>query len=280
MDAPHRHGESFAPHVAYTPMDTKWAQQMQAAITDGAVSQAVVDKLSHAIAATSLSEEADELMQVQLQDLAAGRLGDMLAAKQRVRITGLVGRPELNGTYAKVLCYDETRGRYAVMTEVGREQLALKRPNLTLTIESEAAAAIADAIAAGSAQQAAAAGPAPAAPAVAPAAAAPAAPAAATVPVDFSDAASALPTDHPDHLSEVATKVAYGALPAGSLAEAEAACSMRVYALAQGLKAPPREHVWLRIREALTLTLNLTFTLTLTHLGALGAWSRSSGRRG
>ena len=158
MDAPHRHGEGFAPHVAYTPMDTKWAQQMQAAITDGAVSQAVVDKLSHAIAATSLSEEADELMQVQLQDLAAGRLGDMLAAKQRVRITGLVGRPELNGTYAKVLCYDETRGRYAVMTEVGREQLALKRPNLTLTIESEATAAIADAIAAGSAQQAAAAG--------------------------------------------------------------------------------------------------------------------------
>ena len=254
MNAPHRHGEGFAPHVAYTPMDTKWAQQMQAAITDGAVSQAVVDKLSHAIAATSLSEEADELMQVQLQDLAAGRLGDMLAAKQRVRITGLVGRPELNGTYAKVLCYDETRGRYAVMTEVGREQLALKRPNLTLTIESEAAAAIADAIAAGSAQQAAAAGPAPAAPAVAaaaaaaapavaPAAAAPAAPAAATVPVDFSDAASALPTDHPDHLSEVATKVAYGALPAGSLAEAAAACSMRAYALAQGLKAPPREHM-------------------------------------
>ena len=243
MNAPHRHGEGFAPHVAYTPMDTKWAQQMQAAITDGAVSQAVVDKLSYAVAATSLPEEADELMQVQLQDLAAGRLGDMLAAKQRVRITGLVGRPELNGTYAKVLCYDETRGRYAVMTEVGREQLALKRPNLTLTIESEAAAAIADAIAAGSAQQAAAAGPAPAAPAVAPAAAAPAAPAAATVPVDFSDAASALPTDHPDHLSEVATKVAYGALPAGSLAEAAAACSMRVYALAQGLKAPPREHM-------------------------------------
>ena len=119
-----------------------------------------------------------------------------------------------------------------------------------------------------------------AAPAVAPAAAASAAPAAATVPVDSSGAASALPTDHPDHLSEVATKVAYGALPAGSLAEAAAACSMRAYALAQGLKAPPREHVWLRIREALTLTLNLTFTLTLTHLGALGAWSRSSGRRG
>ena len=146
-----------------TPMDTKWAQQMQAAITDGAVSQAVVDKLSRAIAATSLSEEADELMQVQLQDLAAGRLGDMLAAKQRVRITGLVGRPELNGTYAKVLCYDETRGRYAVMTEVGREQLALKRPNLTLTIESESTAAIAEAIAAGSAQQAAAAGERPSA---------------------------------------------------------------------------------------------------------------------
>ena len=158
MNAPHRHGEGFAPHVAYTPMDTKWAQQMQAAITDGAVSQAVVDKLSYAVAATSLSEEADELMQVQLQDLAAGRLGDMLAAKQRVRITGLVGRPELNGTYAKVLCYDEARGRYAVMTEVGREQLALKRPNLTLAIESEATAAMADAIAAGSAQQAAIAG--------------------------------------------------------------------------------------------------------------------------
>ena len=135
-------------------METKWDQQMQAAVTDGAVSQAVVDKLSDAIAATSLSEEADELMQAQLQDLAAGRLGDMLATKQRVRITGLVGRPELNGTYAKVLCYDETRGRYAVMTEVGREQLALKRPNLTLTIDSEATAAMADAIAAGSAQQA------------------------------------------------------------------------------------------------------------------------------
>lgn len=79
-----------------------------------------------------------------------------------------------------------------------------------------------------------------AAPAAAPAAASPAAPAAATVPVDASGAASgaasALPTDHPDHLSEVATKVAYGALPAGSLAEAAAACSLRGYALAQGLK--------------------------------------------
>ena len=89
---------------------------------------------------------------------------------------------------------------------------------------------------------------APAAPAAAPAAASPAAPAAATVPVDASGAASALPTDHPDHLSEVATKVAYGALPAGSLAEAAAACSLRAYALAQGLKVPPRAHVWLRIR--------------------------------
>ena len=87
-----------------------------------------------------------------------------------------------------------------------------------------------------------------AAPAAAPAAASPAAPAAATVPVDASGAASALPTDHPDHLSEVATKVAYGALPAGSLAEAAAACSLRAYALAQGLKVPPRAHVWLRIR--------------------------------
>ena len=85
---------------------------------------------------------------------------------------------------------------------------------------------------------------APAAPAAAPAAASPAAPAAATVPVDASGAASALPTDHPDHLSEVATKVAYGALPAGSLAEAAAACSLRAYALAQGLKVPPRAHVW------------------------------------
>ena len=139
-------------------MDTKWAQQMQAAITDGAVSQAVVDKLSHAIAATSLSEEADGLMRAQLQDLVAGRLGDMLATKQRVRITGLIGRPELNGAYAKVLCYDEARGRYAVMTEVGHEQLSLKRPNLTLTVESEVTAAMADAIAAGSAQQAAIAG--------------------------------------------------------------------------------------------------------------------------
>ena len=87
--------------------------------------------------------------------------------------------------------------------------------------------------------------------AAAPAAAAAAAPAASTVPGDSSGAASALPTDR---LSEVATKVACGALPAGSLAEAAAACSLRVYALAQGHKAPLREHVWLRVSAAPTLT--------------------------
>ena len=103
-----------------------------------------------------------------------------------------------------------------------------------------------------------AAAPAAAAPTAAPAAAAPATAAtaaavaavAATVPGDSSGAAPALPTDHPDHLSEVATKVAYGVLAAGSLAEAAAACSLRAYALAQGHKVPLREHVWPRVRGA------------------------------
>jgi tetratricopeptide (TPR) repeat protein len=50
---------------------------------------------------------------------------------QRVRIDGIVARPELNGAFGKVISWSDDRGRYGVRLEQGGEQVALKPANLT-----------------------------------------------------------------------------------------------------------------------------------------------------
>ena len=53
----------------------------------------------------------------------------------RVRIDGLKGRPELNGTYGKTVKYVEASGRYGVALESGKETIALKPANLSAATE-------------------------------------------------------------------------------------------------------------------------------------------------
>ena len=52
--------------------------------------------------------------------------------RKRVRIDGLVGRPELNGTYGLAISYDAKAGRYAIRPEAeGSARVALRPDNLS-----------------------------------------------------------------------------------------------------------------------------------------------------
>ena len=51
---------------------------------------------------------------------------------KRVTISGILARPELNGSHGRALSFDEAKSRYTVALDNGRETLALKASNLTV----------------------------------------------------------------------------------------------------------------------------------------------------
>ena len=53
--------------------------------------------------------------------------------KKRVKVEGLVGRPELNGLIGEAVLYDEKSGRYGVRLE-GCESVKLKPGNLVVVV--------------------------------------------------------------------------------------------------------------------------------------------------
>lgn len=61
------------------------------------------------------------------------------AAGQRVQIVGLVGTPELNGTYGEVQGFVKEKGRYRVNLISKGQQVALKAENLAVGAEAVAA---------------------------------------------------------------------------------------------------------------------------------------------
>ena len=60
--------------------------------------------------------------------------------KMRIKVEGLVGRPELNGLFGEASLYDETTGRYGVRLE-GCESVKLKPGNLVVVVVDAAAEA-------------------------------------------------------------------------------------------------------------------------------------------
>ena len=63
--------------------------------------------------------------------------------KKRVKVEGLVGRPELNGLVGEAVLYDEKSGRYGVRLE-GCESVKLKPGNLVVVVDAEAPTGSAD----------------------------------------------------------------------------------------------------------------------------------------
>jgi len=60
-----------------------------------------------------------------------------LVSKQRVRLSGLIGRPELNGLCGSILLFDEAKGRYAVKLDKGEtEPILIRRDCLLLEMDS------------------------------------------------------------------------------------------------------------------------------------------------
>lgn len=55
-----------------------------------------------------------------------------LISSQRVKISGLVGRLELNGVCGTVVHFDEAKGRYAIRLDEQSESVLIKRENLLL----------------------------------------------------------------------------------------------------------------------------------------------------
>ena len=122
--------------------ESVWDDAFRAAAACDALTEADIDALTDAIAALEVGPERDELMKAQLQSLASGRLGGMLASGQRVQISGLTSRPDLTGSTAKVLCFDSKRGRYAVEVQLDdrSESMFLKRSNLELVADLQTTA--------------------------------------------------------------------------------------------------------------------------------------------
>lgn len=118
-------------------LDAEWDAAFAAAVEHAALTDAEVDALSDALAELAEPSERSKAMQAQLQHLAAGRLGSMLCAGQRVKLVGLKDRrAKVDGQYARVLCYDAMRGLYSIMTE-GSHSLALPRRNLRIVPQSD-----------------------------------------------------------------------------------------------------------------------------------------------
>lgn len=61
--------------------------------------------------------------------------GEGIVSGARVRVDGLKSRPELNGTFATVMSHNKDNGRWNVLVDDMREELALKLETLTLAEE-------------------------------------------------------------------------------------------------------------------------------------------------
>ena len=48
----------------------------------------------------------------------------------RVKVDGLIGRPELNGQFGKAVAFDDEKGRFAIKLEGSRERVLLRPANL------------------------------------------------------------------------------------------------------------------------------------------------------
>jgi hypothetical protein len=62
--------------------------------------------------------------------------GEGVAVGSRVRVDGLIGRPELNGSLATVMSRNSETGRWNVLVDDRREELALKLEALTVDAET------------------------------------------------------------------------------------------------------------------------------------------------
>ena len=76
-----------------------------------------------------------------LAEMASTSLEPLLVASQRVRLSGLVSRPELNGVCGSVLRHDQAKGRYAIKLDNGSESILAKRENLILELDAGSRAA-------------------------------------------------------------------------------------------------------------------------------------------
>ena len=121
-----------------------WLASLDSAVSSGAILQKVKDQLA---AELSAAEELvrNSFMESQLERLRQGELEGMLPAECDVRLSGLVSKPELNGTLGRVVFFNAVKGRYAVQsldTERGRVPVGgprlLNPTNLVLSTSTAA----------------------------------------------------------------------------------------------------------------------------------------------
>jgi len=86
---------------------------------------------SSELVATTLNPHADAFFPLERSVPTPG-ISLPVAPGTMVRVTGLVARMELNGSSGRVLSFDETRNRYAVVLDPGQQSVLLRRENIQL----------------------------------------------------------------------------------------------------------------------------------------------------
>lgn len=116
---------------------SRWDAAFVRAVEHGALQQAHVDALSHALAALTTSEERNNLTELHLTRLEfladqwhplGPPLGEMHVSGDTVIIQNLEARPDLNGTKHYVRKYNADAGRYAVLSIDGTGGPLLVKP--------------------------------------------------------------------------------------------------------------------------------------------------------